>query len=252
MKRLDLRSKATIIWLLAFLYAVYAVISDVPSLSGMDAFSTVTLSALFVVLYLVHSYAYLGYKRATEFLVVSAVVGYSFEYLFITTGLLGNYVYTANLSPFIGPVPAFIPLLWASLGYFCMLAGGNYVASAVLMMLLDVSFDPNFSTTLWKWVPPGPYFGVPLANFVGWFVTSLVIFGVYFALTRTTHRPTWESFSFYLMVAVFIGSVPDFAAGIPGAGAVSLVLFAGAMAAVYVLARRKGPLLSQLRSGLRE
>ena len=144
----------------------------------------------------------------------------------VTPGLLGNYAYRANLSPFIGPIPAAIPLLWASLGYFCLLAGGNYVVSALLMMLLDVAFDPKFSTTLWMWVPPGQYYGVPIANFAGWFFTALIIFVVYRLVTKKRFGPSWTPVLFYLMIGIFIGVIPDLVPGLYGAGEVSIVLFA--------------------------
>jgi uncharacterized membrane protein len=230
-------NRSTLIWGLAFAYIAYAAVGDIPALSSYAVFSTVTAAGVFVILYLVHSYANLGVREATKFLVIAAVVGYSFEYLFITTGLLGRYVYTADLSPFIGPVPAFIPFLWASLGYFCLLAGGNYVVSAVLMMLLDVSFDPKFSTTLWQWVPPGQYYGVPIANFVGWFITALVIFVVYRLVTRRRYTPTWQPITFYLMVGLFIGVVPDLVPGLYGAGEIALALFV--VAGLFLFASRK-------------
>jgi putative membrane protein len=160
------------------------------------------------------------------------------EYLFITTGLLGNYVYLANLSPFIGPVPAAIPLLWASLGYFCLLAGGNYVVSAALMMLLDISFDPKFSITLWNWVPPGQYYGVPVANFIGWFFTALIIFVLYRLLSKNKYVPSWKPVSFYLSVGLFIGVIPDFVPGLYGAGEVALMLFAVAGLGLFAMSRR--------------
>lgn len=233
-------SRSTLTWGLAFAYIAYAAIGDIPALSSYAVFSTVTAAGVFVVLYLVHSYANMGVKEATKFLAVAAIVGYSFEYLFITTGLLGRYVYTADLSPFIGPVPAFIPLLWASLGYFCLLAGGSYVTSAALMMLLDVSFDPKFSTTLWTWVPPGQYYGVPIANFAGWFFTALVIFVLYRVLTNRRYKPTWKPITFYLMIGLFIGVVPDLVPGLYGAGETALGLFA--VAGVFLFAWGRGML----------
>ena len=212
-------------WGFALAYIVYVVVGDVPALSSYAVFSTVTSAGVFVLLYLVHSYLSLGVKEATKFLAIAGVVGYSFEYLFITTGWLGKYVYTADLSPFIGPVPAFIPLLWAALGYFCLLAGGNYVVSAVLMMLLDISFDPKFSITLWNWVPPGEYYGVPLANFAGWFFTALVIFVLYRLASKMRLKPTWEAIGFYLAIGIFIGVIPDLVPELYGAADISLALF---------------------------
>jgi putative membrane protein len=230
--------KANLLWGLAFGYVVYAGVGDLPAFSSNPLFSTVTAAEVFVILYLVHSYINMGVKEATKFLLIAAFVGYSMEYLFITTGLLGKYVYLANLAPFIGPVPAAIPLLWASLGYFCLLAGGNYLVSAALMMLLDISFDPKFSVTLWNWVPPGQYYGVPVANFVGWFFTALIIFALYRLLSRNRYVPSWRPVSFYLLIGLFIGAIPDLVPGLYGAGEVALALFAAAAFLLFLLTRR--------------
>lgn len=232
-------NRSTLVWGLSFAYIVYAAVGDIPALSSYAVFSTATSAGIFIVLYLIHSYANLGVRDATKFLVIASVVGYSLEYLFITTGWLGKYVYTADLSPFIGPVPAFIPLLWASLGYFCLLAGGNYVVSAVLMTLLDVSFDPKFSTTLWQWVPPGQYYGVPIANFVGWFFTALLIFVIFRFVTTKRHTPAWKPITFYLAVGVLVGVIPDLVPGLYGAGATALGLFAVAGLFLFVLSKRQ-------------
>jgi uncharacterized membrane protein len=215
-------------------------VGDIPSLSGYAIFSIQATSILFVLVYLVHSYKRLGVKTATEFFVISAVLGYTFEYLFISTGWLGTYVYTADLSPFIGPIPVFIPLLWASLSYFCMIAAGDYIVAAVLMVLLDLSFDPRFAVTLWRWVPPGQYFGVPLANFAGWFVTAAAIFVVFYLVSRKKTESSTPAIIFYLLFGIFNGVLPDLSAGLAEAGAISLVLFLGASLALYLNLRRVG------------
>jgi uncharacterized membrane protein len=226
-------------WTLAFAYVVYAAVGDIPGVSNYPGFSLVDTALVFVVLYLVHSYATLGPRTATLFLVVSSVIGYSLEYLFISTGWVGTYVYTADLSPFLGPIPAAIPLLWASLGYFCMLAADNYGVAALLMMLLDISFDPKFSTILWRWTSPGQYFGVPIANFAGWFVTALTIYLVFYAITRRRARSSTRAIAFYLSVGIFVGAIPDLVPGLYGAGVISAALFAVASLLIYLNARRR-------------
>ena len=230
--------RQSFLWAFAFAYIAYAAIGDLPSLAANPIFSTTASAGLFVVLYLGHSYVYLGIKTATKFLLVSAVLGYLFEFLFISTGWLGTYVYTADLSPFIGPIPAFIPLLWASLTYFCMLSADSYLVSAFLVVLLDVAFDPKFSTTLWRWVPPGQYFGVPIANFAGWLVTSAAIYLAFYLVTRRRTRSTNRAIAFYYHIGIFVGVVPDLVPGLYGAGEISFVLFSIACLLIYLNSRR--------------
>jgi hypothetical protein len=51
------------------------------------------------------------------------------------------------------------------------------------MVAWDFSMDPVWSTILhaWVWRDGGPYFGVPISNFVGWFFSVYIIFQ-FFAL----------------------------------------------------------------------
>ena len=50
-------------------------------------------------------------------------------------------------------------------------------AGALAMTLFDLVIDPLAANTLgyWKWTSAGPYFGVPLSNFAGWFCVSFLI-----------------------------------------------------------------------------
>ena len=210
-----------------------------PGLSTMAAFSVVTSSLLFVILYFFHSFVNLGVKKAALYFGVAAVLSYILEFIGINTGIFGTYVYTANLAPFIGEIPLFIPLLWASLSYFCMMSSDNYIVAAGLMVLLDLSFDPRFSLQLWRWVPAGPYFGVPIQNFVGWFATSLIIFGAYYLLTKRRPSSSLIAIVFYWLLG--LGEVlEDANVGLYEVAAISTVLFSVAVLLIYVNARRRG------------
>ncbi len=225
-------------WGVAFGYLGYAALSDVPALSKEAIFSVYASSALFVILYLYHSFVNLGTRTALKYLALASVLGYSFEYLFITTGWIGRYVYTADLAPLLGPVPLFIPLLWAALSYFCLIAAGNPLTSAVLMVLLDVSFDPRFSLTLWHWLTPGQYFGVPLSNFIGWFITAVTIYGIFFLTTKARLPGTKQAVAFYLGLGLFNGALPDLIPGLYLAGEISIALFSCSALLLFVHARR--------------
>jgi putative membrane protein len=50
-------------------------------------------------------------------------------------------------------------------------------AGAIVMTLFDLVIDPLAANTLgyWKWTTAGPYYGVPLSNFAGWFCVSFLI-----------------------------------------------------------------------------
>jgi uncharacterized membrane protein len=50
------------------------------------------------------------------------------------------------------------------------------LASFVLLSW-DLALDPAMShaTAYWVWGAPGPYYGMPLLNLVGWYVTGLAL-----------------------------------------------------------------------------
>jgi len=53
--------------------------------------------------------------------------------------------------------------------------------AAFIMAMGDLIMDPIESTVLsqWVWEPPGPYFGVPIVNFFGWFVTVFIFYQIF-------------------------------------------------------------------------
>ncbi len=226
------------IWAASYAYLAYLLIGDLPFARPLWVFSTDVASLLFIVLYFVHSFFHMGVKKASVYFVIAAVISYFFELGSVLSGIWGRYEYTGTLGPSLGPIPVFIPFLWASLGYFCIIAAGRVAVSAVLMMLLDVSFDPRFATYLWHWTPPGIYFGVPLQNFLGWFVTSAVLFGAYRYASGGLPAPSLRALLFYYLFGA-VNVATDFAYGLVAAGMVSLALFSLACGAVYLLYLRK-------------
>jgi uncharacterized membrane protein len=239
-------------WPLAYVYIVYVMVGQLPGLSGLSVFSVEAASVLLALLFLFSSYVYWGLAKASKYLVGTWLVAYAVEFVGVTTGYpFGHYAYTSAMSPFIGPVPLFIPFLWSALGYFALRATGTSIlAPSVLMVLLDVSFDPSFSMTLWHWrSTPGPlYFGVPLLNFFGWFVASVLIFGLFWALVRAkgeTKRGmvlsggVAQGVGFYFLFGLS-NVVSLLEEGLAEAAAVSTLLFAVASALAWRYRARAG------------
>lgn len=98
------------------------------------------------------------------------------------TGIpFGHYHYTSYIQPQIGHVPLLIPLAW-----FMMLPPSWAVAShfhrhpfqfaamsALALTAWDLLLDPQMVLwQLWVWDQPGAYFGIPLLNYLGWFLTA--------------------------------------------------------------------------------
>ena len=111
------------------------------------------------------------------------------------TGLpFGRYEYTGVLRPHVGGVPAIVPLAWfamavpareaahAALGDRST-AATRVIVGATALTAWDLFLDPQMvGEGYWRWIRVGAYRGIPVTNFLGWFVTGL---GVMLILERT-------------------------------------------------------------------
>jgi len=170
-------------------------------------------------------------SRAALRLVLVAGLGLVFELCGVRYGLpFGHYVYTGVLQPTIFGVPLVMSCAWMVLVAYLqqalvrlnLRAWGGTLTAAVWMTMIDLVIDPLAANQLgyWRWFEPGDYYGVPLSNFVGWFVCSLSIF----VLFRQPHQHQWQpnfwhrltgasiilfftliAFSFHLFIAALIG-----------------------------------------------
>lgn len=199
-------TRLTLRWLLTYAFIFYLFVGAILVRLKISILLDL-LPAFLVPLYLLHSFNEMSRRDAIIFLAVSFIVSYSFEYLGVTTGFpFGRYSYSSFLEPFIGPVPALIPMMWASLSYFCYMASGSSLISSLMMVALDTALDPRVSPHLWRWIDGGAYFGVPPLNFLGWFVTSLAIFLSF----RKVSGHSFKVSSRYLLFYLMFGSAQSF------------------------------------------
>ncbi len=143
----------------------------------------VTLPALVFVLYLPR----IGWRRSVLAVIWGSFVGMMAELIGTGTGLpFGEYAYTAFLNPKImGEVPWFIPPSWYAVsmvsldlaGRLGLTKGSRLGAAALFMVLWDVGLDPAMGAgfPIWEWRVEGFYYSMPAINWVGWFLTSLLI-----------------------------------------------------------------------------
>ena len=105
-----------------------------------------------------------------------------------TVGLpFGPYRYTDGLgAKWLGHVPVLIPLSWFFMALpsyaiarwrFPGNVAARVVAGSLVLLSWDLALDPAMSlvTTYWVWGVDGPYYGMPLLNLVGWYVTGLAL-----------------------------------------------------------------------------
>jgi len=104
--------------------------------------------------------------------------------------IFGEYQYGAVLGFQVFEVPLIIGLNWFMLSYAIGAMVNRYVRiakpliAAVLMVILDVIIEPvAVKLDYWSWVGDS----IPLQNYLGWFVISLIIQFSFQQLLPQTH-----------------------------------------------------------------
>ena len=181
----------------------------------------------FLAAFIAAGVADLGSRRTVAFAVSVWPVALVAELSSTRIGIpFGFYEYTGltrGQELFIADVPFIDSLSFVFLAYsaFCLARlalGGRAVprwamalATGVLMMALDVVIDPLavrgdrwFLGPLFTYTPPGPYFGVPFSNFVGWVIVGAAGTGVYLAvMSDDSGRRVWPGVALYYAVLGF-------------------------------------------------
>ena len=155
---------------------------------------------LFLAAFLVVATRDLGWRWAWSWLAWGWAVAFTAEFASTRVGIpFGLYHYTgatAGRELFVSNVPFFDSLSFPFLAYasYCLArwalgqspGWAPAALAGALMMLADVVIDPLavlgerwFLGHLFYYAEPGPYFGVPLSNFLGWFLVGWVIVGGY-------------------------------------------------------------------------
>lgn len=222
------RQELTVLWVLLALS--YLAAFAPPGLPGILALFIGWLPVVFA---LWHFIAWAGWRYAIGGLIIIATVSFFVEALGVATGLVfGNYYYPDGpLGPLLLGVPPLIQLQYFAMGYGCLMIARSVtstlssaarrvtlVVGAIIgafgMTMLDLASDPRQSTQLgmWVWRDGGPFFGVPVHNFVGWFVETLIFFLlVQWMLTRASAVKRIEATrpaSFHLMGVLLFGTFP--------------------------------------------
>ncbi len=133
------------------------------------------------------------------------------ELLGTTYGVpFGAYAYSSTLGPmWIERVPVIVPISWflmalPSYGLAARVARRPWqriLVGSLILLLWDLVLDPAMShvTKYWSWSEAGPYFGMPLFNLFGWYVTGLALLGALHVLRVTrwmasVPRSVWTLF----------------------------------------------------------
>lgn len=194
-----------------FVVGGVVVVLSVASVIALVVTDNIALLSMLTVLYLAftisHGALRYGLRAILVFLVAVVVIGWSYESLSIETGFpFGDYYYTSEAGAKIGQVPIAIMPSYFAFGYLSWtiasvllgkrdnrVSGSDVwvlpLVSSFVMVMWDVCMDPVCSTIMgeWIWEDGGAYFGVPLTNFFGWFLTVFtfyIVFAVYLRFTQ--------------------------------------------------------------------
>jgi putative membrane protein len=152
------------------------------------------VAALGIVIAAIIGVMALGVARTLLFLAIVLPVTLTIENIGVATGFpFGAYHFQASqFSLWIGRVPLLVGMLYFGVGLLAWLIAGvlldgqggailRPVIAAGLMVQWDLVMDPGFSTIgkVWVWHEGGAYFGVPLSNFAGWFLTTWIMFQLF-------------------------------------------------------------------------
>ncbi|MBN1368071.1 MAG: carotenoid biosynthesis protein [Dehalococcoidales bacterium] len=158
-----------------------------------------------LVLLILHACWTLGYRRGTLLLSLAFSLGFFFEVIGINTGTIfgGDYSYQIGASPVWLGVPLLVPVFWTAFiyaGYWLvsslliwseigkpnrMDSGRGWLILAICLdglavVAIDFIMDPlQVKTGNWIWSNAGAFYGVPLGNFFGWFLVTIIVTSIF-------------------------------------------------------------------------
>lgn len=217
---------------------------DAPGAAALSYAATLAIALPSVVAL----FRYLGAGRAAAALLALSVFGYAIESLGAATGFpYGTFYYGESLGPkLLGLAPYILPVSYAPLVIGAVAATGSRRAalwtlkSALLLTLVDGVLDPGAATLgFWVWPEGGPYYGVPVSNYLGWLLSGALASALLLAAGRWRRPPlpglldsATIAVAFWTGVAVFsLLSVPAL---------LGVVLLAYLLRRRYRLARATG------------
>jgi uncharacterized membrane protein len=213
-----------VLWILIAIYAAARVLQISPGRVPMLAVVSLHVfpPAVFA---LIHGAKLYQWRGSVMFVALCMVVGNIFENLSILTGFpFGHYYFTDVMGPKLFHVPILLGLAYVGMGYLswtlgCVILESQQVPvrwrvvtlpliASFIMVAWDLSMEPVWATILhsWMWLRGGVYFGVPISNFLGWYLTVYVIYQLFaFYLRRHPTNPNPLLSGYWHSAVVFYG-----------------------------------------------
>ncbi len=249
-----MREKSFLLVITPYVLALYAFavtlgIFDVLGILPTQFPYTPVSTLLAFIFGILHASQRLGWLRAGILAALVFITGLAFESIGVATGVIyGPYHYTDLLGPkFLGLVPYLIPVAWFMMVYPSYVIADRLVGlrkpvfarillvslvGGIAMTAWDLAMDPLMvKAGHWVWEVQGAYFGVPVQNFWGWWLTTftaLLIFQLVFLKSR--HQFSNDIPDLWVVLLYIITGlstiIVDFIIGLPGPALVGLFAMA--------------------------
>ena len=209
---------------LVAILAIYASVRGLEVWTGFPRTSIVALEVLSALAFaLVDGSRHYGWRGILVFAAICAGIGNVVENVGVATGFpFGRYEFLELMGPKLFQVPVLLGPAYMGMAYVSwmlarlivgnarMAAAALPVAASAIMVTWDWAQDPVWATLLhgWRWYDGGPWFGVPLSNYFGWFLTVFLIYVGFSVFLRRwppaagDHRVAqWPPVVFYALCA---------------------------------------------------
>ena len=196
---------------LALILAIYACVrvveaapTHIPQLIvvAVDVLSALTFA-------LVHGALHYRLRGILVFTGICIVVGNITENLSVATGFpFGHYYFKELMGPKLFHVPVLLGIAYIGMAYvswtlarlivgkpYTPVTGTRIVAlplvASFIMVAWDLAQDPVWGTVLhgWAWLDGGPWFGVPISNYLGWYGNVFTIYLLFTLYLRAKPAP---------------------------------------------------------------
>ena len=197
--------KEKILWYLFYSVFSVSLLSAIGALfhlgfAGTFLFKIILPSTLPILLLILHSFWTLSILRGLFLISLAGLTGLFFEIVGLKYGTFfgGQYIYNATMPQIFG-VPFMVVLYWALFIYTGYAITNSFVywlnkdkpskfnrqlimlvllilSDGIIVTLIDLFMDPiQVRAGAWTWLQGGPYFGIPLGNFTGWFAVTVIV-----------------------------------------------------------------------------
>jgi uncharacterized membrane protein len=213
------------LWALLMVYAVARVLQVFPG--KVPLLAIVALHVLPPIVFaLIHGAMLYRTRGIIAFFAICLVVGNIVENVGVRTGFpFGHYYFTDLMGPKLFVVPILLGLAYLGMAYLAwtlarLILGGSRnplvgfrvvtlpLVAAFTMVAWDFSMDPVWSTILhgWIWLQGGSYFGVPVSNFLGWYLTVYVMYQLFALYLRgRSTNPSPLPSNYWQLAVLFYG-----------------------------------------------